>query len=601
MPHWIYGRLESAPVPDEIETMIARDSSSDTKRGDHERRLPILTVIAVVAFYGWLVFGWVWEPRVNVPGRQPYNLLTKAFLSGQLHLPEPVPPGLTRLKDPYEPTANAEFRDVQIDGSSLHDFSYYRGKLYLYFGLTPVIVLFAPWHWLTGAYFPQEVAVLVFSSVGLITGAWLYTRIAWQYVPAAGPIAISAGLLAFGVAGGLPSLLLRPAVYEVAISCGFAFVMLALALIWKCLETASRRTPALALASLFAGLAVAARPSLLVSSMILVVPVAAAWRRKMPVSTLLWAAAIPITAVGVAVMLYNVARFDNPFEFGISYMLSGINVHESPALFSFEFVRYNLRVYFLEPVRWIADSIFPRGVHAPPPPNGHQGAENPFGILTSVPFAWLGLGTIAIARHSAGFRWIAVCLLMLFLGQAVTLSAFLAACTRYQAEFLPALMLLAGFGLLALEAGSPGPRKLRGAVRCACGLALVYSLLVGSFIGASAISRHRAMQDRNAWALVEIGERTRALHWFKTAAGRYPHLPAPQVNLALLHYTLGQLPEAVASFQRSLEINPHDDFVHYSVGKALALLGRTGEAEAHFRRALELNPQSPAAAELPTR
>ena len=55
---------------------------------------------------------------------------------------------------------------------------------------------------------------------------------------------------------------------------------------------------------------------------ILLVPVVHAWRERQRVWALLMAAIIPITLIGLGLMLYNELRFDNPFEFGQRYQLA---------------------------------------------------------------------------------------------------------------------------------------------------------------------------------------------------------------------------------------------------------------------------------------
>jgi hypothetical protein len=116
----------------------------------------------------------VWEPSVSDPARQPYNLQADAVRAGQLSLLEPAPEGLAQLPDPYDPVANVSFREGHDSRAGLHDLSYYNGKLYLYFGVTPVVVLFWPWLVITGGHFPQELAVLLFCGIGLPAGAEIF-------------------------------------------------------------------------------------------------------------------------------------------------------------------------------------------------------------------------------------------------------------------------------------------------------------------------------------------------------------------------------------------------------------------------------------------
>jgi len=52
----------------------------------------------------------------------------------------------------------------------------------------------------------------------------------------------------------------------------------------------------------------------------------------------------------------------------------------------------------------------------------------------------------------------------------------------------------------------------------------------------------------------------------------------------------GQLDEAIAHFQKALEIQPDDAETHYNLGKALAGRGQVEGTIAHYRKALEIRP-----------
>ena len=64
-------------------------------------------------------------------------------------------------------------------------------------------------------------------------------------------------------------------------------------------------------------------------------------------------------------------------------------------------------------------------------------------------------------------------------------------------------------------------------------------------------------------------------------------------DLALQHYARQQIPEAVALWQRALELSPdHLDILVY-LGAALRSLGQSDAAAAHYERALRLQPKMP--------
>ena len=248
-----------------------------------------------------------------------YNLLVQGFRAGQLNVKREAPPGLARLANPYDDAAGRPYRFM--DGYQLQDMSYYKGKLYLYYGITPALVLFWPYVALTGHYLLHKEAVVIFCSVGFLAGVWLLWALWWRYFAELGFGVVVAGALALGMGTGIPLLLAECDFYEVAVSCGYALTMLSLVGIWKALHERERRGWWLAGASLAYGLAVGARPDLLFGAVILLVPVVAEWREGHRVWPMLMAAVVPIGVIGLGLMLYNFLRFDNPLEFGWRYLL----------------------------------------------------------------------------------------------------------------------------------------------------------------------------------------------------------------------------------------------------------------------------------------
>ncbi len=53
---------------------------------------------------------------------------------------------------------------------------------------------------------------------------------------------------------------------------------------------------------------------------------------------------------------------------------------------------------------------------------------------------------------------------------------------------------------------------------------------------------------------------------------------------------LGRCEEAIASYNRAIEIDPTDATTHCNMGVALRKLGRCEEAIASYNRALEIDP-----------
>src|SRR5215471_15087803 len=81
--------------------------------------------LLILWFYLWTASSGL-PFAVGRPQEGFYNLLTRALLRGQLHLPVEPRPEMFELQEPYDPGKNAPYR--------FHDASLYRGKYYLYFG-----------------------------------------------------------------------------------------------------------------------------------------------------------------------------------------------------------------------------------------------------------------------------------------------------------------------------------------------------------------------------------------------------------------------------------------------------------------------------------
>ena len=360
----------------------------------------------------------------------------------------------------------------------LDDLSYYKGKLYLYFGVTPVLLLFWPYAALTGHYLLHKEAVVIFSRRVFWPGRVCCGRCGGGISRKPGLEHWRPGTLAVGLANFAPAILGRCDVYEVAISCGYALTMVSLVGIWCALHDERRRGRWLAAASLAYGLAVGARPSLLLGAVILLAPVFQAWREKGRVWPLLAAACGPVALIGVGLMIYNTMRFDNPLEFGQRYQLP-LTVHQQ---FSLRYLWFNLRVGFLEPARWSGRFPFVDNIAAPANPAGYCNLEDAFGILTNIPVVWLALAApLAWRGRPEGtcspLRLFLGAVALLFWMYALPLVFHDSMCLRYELEYASPLVFLGAVGVFGLEQASGV--SARTAAGGALGLGIVNGLLAG--------------------------------------------------------------------------------------------------------------------------
>ena len=542
----------------------------------------VIGVYAYTAQSGWL------ESFSLKPADTYYNLLVQGFRDGQLSLKKEVPAGLAQLSDPYDPAANVLYRS---DFCGTLDLSYYRGRFYLYFGVTPALILFWPFVALTGHYLLHRQAVPIFCAISFLVSVGLLRALWRRYFPEANFLVVAACALALGLATGVPVLLARCDVYEVPISCGCMLTMLALGAIWCALHETKRRCGWLGAASAAYGLALGARPSLLFGAVILLVPVIQAWRERRKVWALLMAATGPIAVVGLGLMLYNALRFDNPLEFGQRFQLNGAQQVERQ-LFGLRWLWFNFRVYFLEPARWSSRFPFVHHIVVPPLPSNHEFVEIPFGVLTSIPLVWVVVtAPLAWRRRPAEtrstLRWFLAAIALFLAAYTLTLCLYFGACFRFEVEFLPALALLAVVGILGLERTLVGRPLLRRAVR------LGWSLLLGFSVAFNLLASILYRADvcyRLGFALAQEGRLREAIQSYEQALRLRPDYADAHNNLGVALGRVGAVQEAFEQYQQVLRLNPDNAEAHFNWGNALIRLGRLPEAIEHYKQAVRINP-----------
>ena len=549
--------------------------------------------VLVVGIYACTARSGVLELLSQNAAEAYYNLLVQGFRAGQLSLKKEVPPGLAQLADPYDPAANGPYRTPP---HRMLDLSYYKGRLYLYFGVTPALILFWPFVALTGHCVLHKQAVALFCAIGFLTSVALLRALWRRYFAEVSVGVVAAGVLALGLATGVPVMLQRCDVYEVPISCGYMLTMLALGAIWCALHETERSCRWLAAASVAYGLAVGARPSLLLGAVILLVPVARAWRERRKVWVPLIAATGPLVLIGLGLMLYNALRFENPFEFGWHYQLAGSR-QDTVQPFSLHYLWFTFRVYFLEPAPWSSRFPFVHEITVPPLPTGQGWVEMPFGALTNVPLVWLALAVLLGWRDRSTeersvLRGIVTAVALLFGICALTTCLFFSACIRYEVEFLPALVLLAVVGILGVEralalnskSGLAGRPVWRLAVRGG------WSLLLGFSVAFNLLASVVYQADGRYWlgvVLAQGGQVSEAIQIYEEVLRISPDFAQAHNNLGAALEKAGRLQEAMGQYEQALRIKPDYTLAHYNLGVALGQAGKTQEAIIHLQLALQ--------------
>lgn len=592
------------------------------------------TVVLVLAFYAWRIAPAESELG-NIDARGAYyNRLIDGFRAGHLHLAVDVPAGLRQLADPYAPAQSQPYRGHVFAPGRLHDTTYFREKIYLYFGVTPAVVLFWPCRLLTGTYLSHAAAVGVFCSLGFMVATLLLRRVVDRCFPATPPWIAAGCTLALGGVTSVPATILRPDVWEVTITCGYAFVMASLYAVWRACDAPGRRTAWLIAAGAAYGLAVGARPSLLVGAPMLLVPFLP-WFRSGPrdagAAFLDWreaaALVLPLGMIGAALAAYNFQRFGSITEFGQTYQLA--DDRQDIAHFGLQHFWFNVRAYFLQPAAWEPHFPFVAQPTLPDPPAGHGAVDRPNGLLVNTPFTagafalpWLAAGLAGPAR--AALRGLLVALAVVFGSAAFTLCLFYGTCVRYQVDFQPALALLASLAACASYerwAAAGMPRRVwtvafAGLLACSLGFSVLKDwhhpallhLLRADTLAAQgrpdaaipwyerALARHpRSVQahENLGLALLQTNRPAEAAARFEAGLRVAPAHAGLHVDLGGVRWTLGQRDQAIRLLETAVKLAPGSIEAHFALANALHASGRPDEARAHFDQVRRLRPDLP--------
>ncbi|HEX3626313.1 MAG TPA: tetratricopeptide repeat protein [Verrucomicrobiae bacterium] len=528
-----------------------------------------------------------------------YNLLVQGFSAGQLNLKEEAPLELAKLSDPYDPNVNGPY--IRTVG----DLTYYKGKLYLYFGVTPALVFFWPYYALTGHFLSEKDAIAFFMAIGFAAIAGILRTMRGRYFPETSKWIPVAGTLLPGLALALT---LPVNVHETVIACGFGFAMLALAAIWAALHEPGQRVLWLALASLAYGLAIGARPNLLFGAVILLLPLLQAWRqssssapRLQParapyqptgMAASLLAVTAPIACVGFGLMLYNFLRFNNPFEFGLHYQLNSSYRPPSAHLFGLNNFWFNFRLYFLEPIIWGGQFPFLKSAPLPPLPAGYDfGTVNGSGgilitypvvlFILAVPLAW------KCKLRGTALGWFATACLCVFLAGTLSLTLYFASANTYELDFLPGLLLLTLVGTYsAARAALPFP----GRRRLVC---FGWFLLTTYSIALNALANVEARAESEFFVgnlFLAQGRLAEAKTQYQKTLALFPACADAYGGLGNVLFHQGHVDEAIVDYQKAVEINPSFVEAQNNLGYCCLEKGRLDDAIGYYKKAANLRP-----------
>jgi putative flippase GtrA len=483
------------------------------------RLATLVAAVGAAAFIAWTVSTTGYRLEFHGPKRDYYNLLAQGFRKGHLYMDAAPDRALLALPASERP-GNAPF---------LLDASLYRGHYYLYFGVVPVVLLYLPYAALTGQGLPEAGAALFFASAGLIFAALWWFDARRRLFPRSGAAWALVSLLAIALGSAMPSTLRRPIFYEVAITAGYAFMMLALWAFTRARYASERRTAWLVLGAVAAGLAVGSRANLAPSCLVLVVcgAAAAGTGRRRGMASALFAAGLAFSAVIAALGGYNAARFGDPLEFGHTYQI-GV---EPKQLFHLANLGHNARLYYLRPPA--LNGFFPFMAPAPESikPDDYVGRESAHGEWVWLPLAiaalgaWIGMSRGRAREGQREAKWIVGLPAAVFAVNFIVTASVGVRANRYMLDFHP-MLVLAVLGVLGMGLAGAGRLARLGSLAAGAAIlvAVVFNML-GSiqaqgffrFTDPIVYSRVAAAADHLVWPLLRaeptVGDRVVRLRW----------------------------------------------------------------------------------------
>ena len=287
-------------------------------------------------------------------GNQITKELVDAFEAGQVSLLTEPSEELLALDNPYDWSERSE-KGVRY----LWDHCLYEGKYYSYYGIAPVLLLFLPYHLLTGFYFPTPEAVFLFGALGIIFLTLIWLTFLQKFFPKV-PVRFGiAGLILLQATSGIWYCFSSPLFYEIAQSSGFACITAGFWLLLSsgCIEKGAISRTRLCFAGICLSLSVLCRPTLAVYCVAALFFLALGLKKCIteakasnikaaaPVVTYLLASLLPFILIGSVQMIYNYLRFDSFFDFGIQYSLTINDFTRSE--YHFRFVLIGLYNYLI--------------------------------------------------------------------------------------------------------------------------------------------------------------------------------------------------------------------------------------------------------------
>lgn len=310
-----------------------------------------------------------------------YEQLLAAWLKGQNNINLYVDPKLAQLKNPYDPS------ERMASGVKMTlDRPYYKGNYYVYFGVAPLIMVYAPIYALTGMVPSPSLSSYILSVIAVLAILWAYRSLVRAFVPQVNLLLYLAVQL---------SALSATNIWLIHVGLSFYFLPYLTAMIWLSVYVASIYSlfkPAnenykginnskakiramLLIAGISVPMLVCSRPLVLFLSISLSIPALVLLVKENYTDRInkigqglnirfaelvkdVSFAFILVVIGALLVAYYNYARFESISEFGQSYQLTGDDVTAKSLVWGWAHLRNAIYYFFFEQLNYVKEFPF---------------------------------------------------------------------------------------------------------------------------------------------------------------------------------------------------------------------------------------------------
>ena len=201
--------------------------------------LIIISILSVITFFLFLSvcffsnkqFFPTKDIQIYYPCGNFYNLLSNSLIHCKTNILEDIDNSLIN--------STAIYYKYSDDISMLLDTSVYKGKIYLYFGITPVILFYLPFNLITHLYLTDKILVFILSCFIFLFSLLIIKKIS-ESITDIKNIPVNIVILSIFLVGCcnlLPFLLLRSFIYEIPITTAISLLLISFYFFYCFLKT----------------------------------------------------------------------------------------------------------------------------------------------------------------------------------------------------------------------------------------------------------------------------------------------------------------------------------------------------------------------------